>query len=268
MIETVQATIANKMIELRFPVLPLTDHWLPFLVKNGEQSVFQTIEEDTHLFTMSFYGVAFFREDIQDRIAFSMSDPHTCISYSKDWANIVACGASEEDLFELIITAFYSRLTFCEPAVLLHASAVKHKGEAILFIGPSGIGKTTQAELWQKHLQAEILNGDKVFVRMDQQWPIAYGSPWSGSSPYIVNDGAPIKAIVLLRQGKSNNIEKLANLNTLMSLSKHVFFPQWDRQCTANATQMLGFIVEHIPVYLLTCRPDEEAVLVTKKTIW
>jgi hypothetical protein len=268
MTKAVRARIAEKTIELRFPVLPLANHWGPFLVENGDHSIFQTIEEDETLFAMPIYGVSFYRGGIQGRIARSVSDPDTCMSYSADWAHVVTSGRSRAEMFELIITAFYSRLTTCEPSMLLHASAVKHEGEAVIFIGPSGIGKTTQAELWMAHLQAEILNGDKVFVRLDQQRPRAYGSPWSGYSPYIVNDSAPVRAIILLRQGPVNAMEKLTGPHAFTALSKHTFFPQWDGQCTANVMQMLNFVLISVPVFILTCRPDADAVRLTKQTIW
>ena len=268
MIKSLTAVIAGKAIELRFPSLPFAGHWTPFIQKDGGPPVIQTITKDEIPFTMPFYGVSFLREKVPGRIVQSVANPNALISYDDDWRNIVASGPAGEDMFELMITAFYSRLTRLEPSMLLHASAVKHEGEAVVFIGPSGIGKTTQAELWKTHLQAEILNGDKVFVTADGRRLYAHGSPWAGSSPYIVNDRAPLKGIVLLRQGPDNEIEKLTNLHAFLALSKHTFFPQWDKLCTANVIQMLNAVLMSVPVYVLTCRPDEEAVSITRQKIW
>jgi|GEM_PF-2798822 len=262
------ACVAGKTIALQFPVLPFADHWAPFLVKNGEPSIIQTIEENILPFTIPFYGVSFFQDKINGRIVQSICDPNVLIRYSEDWSHIVASGPPGEEMFELIITAFYSRLSRLEPSMLLHASAVRHEGEAVLFVGPSGIGKTTQAELWKKYLQADILNGDKVFVRVDRGRPTAFGSPWAGSSPYIVNDHAAMKGIVLLRQGRDNQIQKLTNLYAFQAVAKHTFFPQWDRLCAANVIQMLSMVLMRTPVFILTCRPDEEAVQITRQAIW
>ena len=49
-------------------------------------------------------------------------------------------------------------------ALLLHASLIKYEGKALAFAGPSGVGKSTQADLWRNHLGARILNGDRAIL--------------------------------------------------------------------------------------------------------
>jgi hypothetical protein len=268
MIDLLTVSIAGKAIQLSFPVLPFVDHWTPFIEKNGKSPVIQTITKDSLPFAMPFYGVSFLREGLPGRIAQSIANPNAFISYNEDWSHVIAGGPAGEDMFELMITAFYTRLARLEPTMLLHASAVKHEGESVVFIGPSGIGKTTQAVLWTEYLPAEINNGDKVFLVNINDRPFACGSPWAGSSPYIVNDRAPVKGIVLLRQGSCNELEKLTNLYAFLALSKHTFFPQWDKLCTTNVIQMLNFVLKSTPVFLLTCKPDEDAVAIAKEKIW
>ena len=67
-------------------------------------------------------------------------------------------------------------------AVLLHSSVVSYQGKSILFSGPSGAGKSTQARLWQEHLGARILNGDRTVIRKTDQGFFGGGSIWSGTS--------------------------------------------------------------------------------------
>ena len=52
--------------------------------------------------------------------------------------------------------------------VLHSAYIVTRQGEGILFSGPSGIGKSTQAALWQRYGAAQTVNGDGA---------------WSGPTP-------------------------------------------------------------------------------------
>lgn len=85
-------------------------------------------------------------------------------------------------------------------AMILHASFVSTRYGGLLFSGVSGIGKSTQADLWQRYEGAELLNGDRtVLRRMDGVWT-AFGSPYAGSSNCFVNESRPVRAIVLLSQ--------------------------------------------------------------------
>lgn len=262
------ANIAGKTIKLELPVLPLADNWKPFLVENGITPIFLSIQYAENPLARHFHGVSFYTNRTNQRIAYSSSDPNTAMFYDEDWQHIITYGALDISLFELLITALYSRLTFVEQAMLLHASFVKHKGEAIVFIGPSGIGKTTQAELWHKTLRADIINGDKAFASMKDQTPYIYGSPWSGSSPYYANDSAPLKAIILLEQGPTNKIQKLTGLHAFSALLKHTFIPRWEKRCTEHAMQMIDTVLQSAPIYFLSCKPTEEAVQLTYRTIW
>lgn len=57
------------------------------------------------------------------------------------------------------------RMLIKRERVILHASAVLYEGFAYLFTAPSGGGKSTQARIWENHLHAEVMNGDKVILR-------------------------------------------------------------------------------------------------------
>ena len=65
-------------------------------------------------------------------------------------------------------------------AMILHSSFIQTRYGGILFSGSSGIGKSTQADLWREYCDAEILNGDRTIIRKkDFVWK-AYGSPYAG----------------------------------------------------------------------------------------
>ena len=51
----------------------------------------------------------------------------------------------------------------------MHASLIARNEIGIMFIGPSGIGKTTQAELWKKYREAQIINGDRGIYKTDRK---------------------------------------------------------------------------------------------------
>ena len=93
---------------------------------------------------------------------------------------------------------FYIRL-LDYGGLMLHASATVIDGEAYLFAGQSGIGKSTHARLLMERFpDAQLINDDKPALRcIDGRW-YAYGTPWCGKNFINVNAKHPLKAICLL----------------------------------------------------------------------
>lgn len=152
--------------------------------------------------------------------------------------------------------------------LLLHASLVEFEGRAVAFTASSGTGKSTQADLWHEYLGAEIMNGDRAFIRrFDGEWR-AYGSPWAGSSPYIKNVKAPLAGIVVLKQAPENRIRRLNAAEVTVYLYNNVRYPFWDEEATAASLETLDALIGEIPIFLLECRPDEGAVRITRDAIF
>ena len=149
--------------------------------------------------------------------------------------------------------------------LLLHASLIKYNGNAIAFSGPSGVGKSTQADIWNKYLGAQILNGDRAAVRQAAQTWIAYGSPYAGTSGIYKNDSAPLRAIIILRQGAQNQFLPLTPGEALRYLYPELSIHHWDKTFVENATDLCLQLLSQTPVYLLECLPQESAALLTKK---
>ena len=176
-------------------------------------------------------------------------------------------GIFREDVaLELFMVGFYSYMSQ-KQTLLVHASAVEYEGEGIVFTAASGVGKTTQAELWAKYKNAKILNGDKVFFKQEENGIHAWGSPWKGSSPYGCNESAKLRAIVVLEQAKENKIQKLNVLESMQYFVPHIFYPCWDERCEQAVLTFLDQVLEETEVYLLKCRPDEDAVELLAATI-
>ena len=203
----------------------------------------------------------FFSEKDRRQMLYSCKDDYS------EWRLQLDSNCTKEILAELMMAGFYSYRSL-HGAALLHASAVSYKGRAIVFTAASGVGKTTQAELWQKHRRATIINGDKVFLAEESGKFVAWGSPWKGSSPYAENLGVEASAIIVLEQAEENSIRKLSGMETLEKLLPHVFFPNWDPRCEKAVFDLLSTLLERVDVYLLRCRPDEDAVALTEKTVF
>lgn len=149
----------------------------------------------------------------------------------------------------------------------LHSSYILYRGYAVLFTGPSGIGKTTQAELWRDNEGAEIINGDVTLIRKVDGQYCAFGSPVHGSSVYCENKSAPVLAVLSLRQGQDNHIELLNGFETLADCMEEIYRPPMKESTREILYDTMDGFFSEIPVYRLTCRPDREAVVLVKKTL-
>ena len=151
--------------------------------------------------------------------------------------------------------------------IFMHASLISVGGKGIIFSAPSGVGKSTQAALWEKHRGARVLNGDRAAVRyIDGRW-IAYGSPWAGSSGIYVNDSVELTAIVFLGQAKENMIRPLGGVEAFNAMMRGGIFPYWSKDKMALACSISERLLSQVKVYELRCRPDESAVEALEKLI-
>ena len=107
----------------------------------------------------------------------------------------------------LLISARAAELLPEAGAFVLHASYVCHNGQAILFTAPCETGKSTQARFWEAERNATVVNEDRVLIFKRQDGYYAGGIWATGSAGITKNVTAPIRAIVLLGQGKENRVQ-------------------------------------------------------------
>lgn len=150
---------------------------------------------------------------------------------------------------------------------VLHSAFVRWREKGILFSGPSGTGKSTQADLWERFEEAEVLNGDRTAVRkVDSRWR-AFGFPFAGSSDIYRNDSAPIAAVVVLQQAQENQISRLGPTEAFSRIYSETTVHPWDRDFLNRLINDLLDFLKQVPVYLLACRPDREAVRLVKERL-
>lgn len=175
--------------------------------------------------------------------------------------------ANEEEL-ELMLMYIFNMHVIKKRMFFLHSSIVKTRKSGIMFLGPSGIGKTTQAELWKKYRDALIINGDVVLVQETPDAFLGWGTPWHGSSPYCENTSVPVAAMVVLKQAPKNSIRELTGFEKVTEVSNSVFYPQWVEGGMELCLETLDHLLTKIPVYELSCRPDEGAVELVEQVVF
>ena len=149
----------------------------------------------------------------------------------------------------------------------LHASLVEKDGFGVIFLGPSGMGKSTQAKLWEKYLGADFLIGDRPGMRkIDGKW-YGFGMPWDGKDAIYRQNTVPVLALVWLEQAKENHITPVNPVQAMSVMLKQAMMPVWDDMAMDGATALMGALAQELPMYHLCCLPDEAAARLTYDTI-
>ena len=145
--------------------------------------------------------------------------------------------------------------------LFLHASQVELDGSGVIFTAPSGTGKTTQARLWQSCRGARITSNDRTLLwRTEKGW-FSSGYPVDGSSPVGCADRVRPACIVCLQQAEEISIRRLsATARSLAWLFPQLVIDTWDARSRVLALERLLQLFQELPVYQLSCTPDERAV--------
>ena len=167
---------------------------------------------------------------------------------------------SHQPLNPVALAYFFYIHALRRQIIQIHAATIQYQGRGILFLGPSGVGKTTQAERWAQFRGATIINGDVGFVQRTQEGFLAWGTPWHGSSPYCLNTSVPLKALVVLKQAPYNALRELTGFEKLKEVSNNVFYPTWLEDGMELGVETLHHLLTELPVYRLDNQADLEAV--------
>lgn len=148
--------------------------------------------------------------------------------------------------------------------LFFHASQIAVGGAGILFTAPSGTGKTTQARLWERSRSARIICNDRTLTDGLQ----TYGFPVDGSAPVISGEILRLGAVTVLEQAPENTVRRLRPREALVRLMPQLIIDTWDPGSRAKAAELLLELLTHVPVYLLSCTPDERAVRCLEQQLW
>ncbi|MBQ6067357.1 MAG: hypothetical protein IJK89_11125 [Clostridia bacterium] len=148
---------------------------------------------------------------------------------------------------------------------LLHSSFVLYRGEALLFSGDKGAGKSTQAALWERYRGARLVNGDRSLLAFRDERLTAYGTPYRGSSDVALALSAPVKAIAFPERASRNAAERCVGAASFARLLPQLTYEAYQRK---KAVDFLSDVCAGTPVYKLRCLPKKSAVTLLENTIW
>jgi hypothetical protein len=162
----------------------------------------------------------------------------------------------------------YAFASSSRDTVLFHSSVVSYKGYGYMFLGHSGMGKSTHSSLWLKYIDGvELMNDDNPVVKIIDGKAIIFGSPWSGKTPCYKNISAPVGAFVRINQYPENRIQKLQGIPAYAALLPAISGMRWDKSLSEGLHKTEEWLASHVPVYYLDCLPDEGAAKLCNSTV-
>lgn len=142
----------------------------------------------------------------------------------------------------------------------LHGSAICVNRQGYLFTAASGTGKSTHARLWRERFGEEVImiNDDKPLVRVEKDEIYLCGSPWRGKHGLGCQIEVPLRAIIRLRRGETNEIKALSKKDAFRELFLQTYHFD-DKAKMQEVFELLAQIIERIPLYSLRCNMEPEA---------
>lgn len=199
----------------------------------------------------------------------------SCVEYDDTFSH-VSCRIQERLLpvapksLGEILRYFPMRAILQQFLVLFfHAAQITYQETGILFAGPSGAGKTTQAKLWERFRNARIICNDRTLLRkQDGNW-YSYGYPMDGSQPVRSGEVHVAGCIVLVKQAQNgkSSIERMRAGKAMAQLMPQLVIDRWSENARNQAAENLFLLLKEMPVYQLTATMDEQAVACLEKIL-
>lgn len=152
-------------------------------------------------------------------------------------------------------------------ALILHSAYMYLDGTAVLFSAPSGTGKSTQADLWEKYRGTRTVNGDRSLLLREAEGWYAHGWPICGTSEICHNESYPIRAIVMLRQAKENAVRRLRAAEAMKKVFAQITINMWNTEFQLKAMDLIQALITEVPVYELECDISEDAVACLERVL-
>lgn len=206
------------------------------------------------------------REGLEARSMRFAGNPEPYAVYTEQSRDSVQVLVNPDALDMLAYDNVFASLFALERRMLQRSSMVLHcaytlwQGCAILFSAPSETGKSTQAGLWEKYRGSSTVNGDRSLLRRKDGIWNACGWPVCGSSGICNLADTPIRAVVMLSQGKTDTIRRLSTIQAFAQVYSQITINGWSAAAVGQASGLIEDMVTRVPVFHLSCTISENAV--------
>jgi hypothetical protein len=138
---------------------------------------------------------------------------------------------------------------------LLHAGSAICDGQAYLFSGVSGAGKTTITRLAPADIT--LLTDEVSYLRPSTDGYAAFGTPFAGELAKAgENCTAPVSGLFFLEKGPENRVEELSSAEAVRRLMRNILFFAEDHVLVDKLLATACDFVARVPIRRLTFYPD------------
>jgi len=178
---------------------------------------------------------------------FSYTLNSATVDLRKDGAQF--SGVPHEYSLDSLIRILLSKMLLTRSGFLLHAATVMRDGQAHIFTGQSGAGKSTVASL--SPIGSVLTDEISLLRNLDNSWQ-AFGTPfWGEFHAGDLNERAPIAGIYSLIQAKEDRVERLSTRDALRAILPNILFFSSKQEDNAQLLTILTQALQAIPVYQL-----------------
>lgn len=225
-------------------------------------------------FLKEITGFKFYKDDVCYYITYGANpEREVCIRLSSDFNHADAFYKERKiktnrcDIVDLLYHGYRYRAV-STGNMMIHAAAAVYKNNGIIFCGMHAAGKSTQANLWKKHLGADIINYDQPCIIAQYDDILIHGSPWSGKEEVFRNEYAPLKAIVFVEQSNEDIAIRVSAGEAFSLIYLNNYLYPLDSTIEDKYYKVIEKIASKVPVYRLKCTMNESAVEVLYKEIF
>lgn len=227
------------------------DHFVDFISQNFSR-VSKMTKPHLTVKVEAGFGVPFVNYDVEiiksmDHITYRRADYLIEVDPGYREANLIA--HDELALKHALVNLYSSFIVHHQWGLLIHSSCVLENGNAHLFAGHSGAGKSTAARL---SYPRELFSDEASIVRITSEGAVVYDSPLrSEQQSRGFQNPRPLASVQLLFQAEENQRIRLSKSESLLLLIDKVFYwPHSDYE-TRRIIQSLKKLVMAVPVYEL-----------------
>ena len=174
-----------------------------------------------------------------------------CILVTKDFEKVTVCLNTNDIITESLFLSLrfpFMLKAATENRYMLHSSSLLYRDRVFCFSAPSGTGKSTHTNMWQKLFGSVLINGDLNLIGFDEPGGeyLVYGTPWCGTSGICDPEVRILGGIVFIKRSHIPAAEEipyprnvLATANRLISPSlgaseTHAKFDFLDKMCSSH----------------------------------